>query len=131
MRAKKDHAATLILRQSILDHLQSESNVRTVAQKLDKTPDAIQYHFRMMVKEGFIELCGYSKWAGRTTYAYKALCKIYSYHESVRAPVIEKVKEVTKPHARVFNMSQTHHYARMPHKQRSAWIGSTMGTMSY
>jgi hypothetical protein len=47
-----------------------------------------------------------------------------------KRPDAELTVEAMK-NGRMIFLTDKNHHARMPHKQRSAWIGSTMGTMAY
>jgi hypothetical protein len=135
------------LRQAMLDGLHEVTTIKALSKSmLEQYPDMkcsinnVNYHMSYLIDEGYVKKIGQITINSSRAFTYKALFHDYKLPASFAKNKTEEVKpesnhrvkiDGTIPGARVFKLSETHHHARMPHKQRSAWIGSTMGTMAY
>jgi hypothetical protein len=82
-----------------------------------------------LVKAGCIESTGKAKFNRKI---YKVIKPVHEEALGIRpAKAKERSTETIIEGARVIRLTDKHHHARMPHKQRSAWTGSTLGTMAY
>jgi hypothetical protein len=134
------------LRQAMLDGLHEVNTIKDLSKEiLEKYPtmnasiNNVNYHMQYLIDEGYVKKVGQITRNSSRAFTYKALFHDYKLPANFAKNKTTEVKETFSrvkddgiiTGARVFKLSETHHHARMPHKQRSAWIGSTMGTMSF
>ena len=136
------------LRQAMLDGLHEVTTIKDLSKEiLEKYPtmnasiNNVNYHMQYLIDEGYVKKVGQITRNSSRAFTYKAMHHDYklpaSFAKSKTTEVqsepfnrFKKEEGIIKG-ARVFKLSETHHHARMPHKQRSAWIGSTFSTMTY
>lgn len=140
MNIRQTEAATKALRQSIIDHLQEPKTVRELTKFVATGYYNMHYHINKMVELGCIVVAGQIKKSGAIAFMYRSAVKIYQHPVAVR--VFKSNKDRQAEHiiqvkgARMIKLEdyQDNYKATQKlrtHSKRSAWIGSTLSTMTF
>lgn len=131
----------LRLRQAILDGLQQVNTIKELSKLMfaenplmKASINNVNYHIQYLIDEGYVKQTGQITINSSRAFTYKAIITQYKLPVTFcknRDYVEKPAPQVTIKGARLIRLTDVHHHAKIPPKQRSAWIGSTMGTMSF